>query len=69
MHTASRASTAATHVMNRLRITSCPEPGCGLPTEIGDGAVLASTDGPIMHVRTVCLTGHWLFLPLETVIS
>jgi hypothetical protein len=51
----------------RLRLTACPEPGCGQPTEIYDEVELASTDGPIAHARTVCVAGHWLFLAIEQI--
>lgn len=45
--------------------TGCPEPGCGLPAEILDRAVLRSTDGLIEHARVVCLGGHRFFTPIE----
>ena len=43
--------------------TRCPEPGCELPAEILDRAILESTDGPIEHARIVCLGGHRFFMP------
>jgi hypothetical protein len=39
----------------------CPQ--CGLPAEITDRFTLAGTSGPVEHVRTVCVGGHW-FTPL-----
>jgi hypothetical protein len=36
----------------------CPQ--CGLPAEITDRFTLAGTSGPVKHVRTVCVGGHWL---------
>jgi hypothetical protein len=45
--------------------TGCPERGCTMPAEILDRAVLASTDGPIEHVRVLCLAGHGFFMPME----
>jgi hypothetical protein len=43
--------------------TECPE--CGKPAEMQHRAVLASTDGPVEHVRTLCVGGHRFFLPTE----
>ncbi len=42
-------------------LTSCP--GCGAVAEIDDRFVLESTDGPVDHVRTVCVLRHWYVLP------
>jgi hypothetical protein len=39
-------------------IIACPEPTCLAPAEVTDRFVLASTDGPVEHVRTRCLDGH-----------
>jgi len=39
-------------------LIACPEPGCGVPAGIVDRFVLASTAGPVEHVRTWCLEGH-----------
>jgi hypothetical protein len=40
--------------------TSCPE--CGVPAEISQRTMLPSTDGPVEHVKTRCLAGHWFFM-------
>ena len=40
--------------------TTCPE--CGAPAEITDRDVLESTDGPVEHVRVVCVRRHWFLL-------
>jgi hypothetical protein len=45
--------------MERELIT-CPE--CGRPAEILDRRVLQSTDGPVEHVKTHCVSGHWFFM-------
>lgn len=45
-----------------LQLTSCPE--CDAPAEITDRTVLASTDGPIEHVKIRCINRHWFLLPL-----
>jgi hypothetical protein len=39
-------------------LIACPEPSCGLPAGIVDRFVLASTAGPVEHVKTWCLEGH-----------
>jgi hypothetical protein len=39
-------------------LVACPEPGCGVPAGIVDRFALASTAGPVEHVRTWCLEGH-----------
>ena len=45
-----------------LELTHCPD--CGLPAEVVHRAVLQSTDGPIEHVKTRCVTGHWYMTPV-----
>jgi hypothetical protein len=39
-------------------LVACPERGCGVPAGVTGRFVLASTDGPVEHVRTWCLEGH-----------
>jgi hypothetical protein len=39
-------------------IVSCP--ACALPASVADRFSLASTDGPIEHVRVSCAGGHTL---------
>lgn len=53
----------------RVRGAACPEPGCGLPTEVYDEVDLASTDGPIAHARTQCIVGHRFFMPLQNLFA
>jgi hypothetical protein len=45
--------------------TTCPQEGCAVPAEVVDRRVLESTDGPIEHIRVVCLVGHRFFMPTE----
>ena len=45
---------------NRLEIADCPE--CGLPAEIVDRVVVASTAGPVELVRTMCVRRHWFMM-------
>jgi len=36
-----------------------PCPQCGAPAQITERFWLASTDGPVEHVKTGCERGHW----------
>jgi hypothetical protein len=47
-----------------MDLTTCPE--CAAPAEVTDRAVLESTDGPIEHVRVVCVQRHWFLLSTAT---
>jgi hypothetical protein len=40
--------------------TPCPE--CGRPAEVLYRTTLASTDGPVEHLKTRCAEGHWFFM-------
>ena len=44
-----------------LELTTCPE--CGRTAEIIDRFKLPSTDGPVEHVKTRCITGRWFVTP------
>jgi hypothetical protein len=46
----------------QVELTDCPE--CGLPAEVIDRVMLRSTDGPIEHVKTRCVTGPWFLTPV-----
>lgn len=46
-----------------LELTSCPE--CGLPAEVIDRIVLPTTNGPLEHVKTRCITGPWFLTPIR----
>jgi hypothetical protein len=37
-----------------------PCPQCGAPAQITERFWLDSTDGPIEHLKTGCLSKHWL---------
>ena len=41
-----------------IETTTCPDPECQAPAEVLDQFDLASTDGPIEHIRTRCVIGH-----------
>ena len=47
-------------------LIACPEPGCGVPAGVVDRFVLASTSGPVEHVKTRCLDGHGFTPPVDT---
>jgi hypothetical protein len=39
-------------------LIACPQPDCLAPAQVVDRFTLASTDGPVDHVKTMCLAGH-----------
>ena len=41
-----------------LGTVACPEPGCPAVAAVLARFVLASTDGPVSHLRTRCQHGH-----------
>jgi hypothetical protein len=49
-----------------LRVGDCPE--CGAPAEVIDEGTVASTDGLITMVRTLCVRRHWFLLPADRVV-
>jgi hypothetical protein len=44
-----------------FELTNCPD--CGHAAEVIDRIALPSTDGPIEHVKVLCITGHWFMTP------
>jgi hypothetical protein len=48
-----------------LEIIASPQ--CGAPAEITQRFWLDSTDGPIQHLQTICVSKHWLTPRAETV--
>lgn len=46
--------------------TTCPE--CGAVAEIRDRFVLPSTDGPVEHVRVLCIRRHSFQLPTASLV-
>jgi hypothetical protein len=48
-----------------LEILPCPQGGT--PAELTQRFWLDSTDGPIQHLQTICLSKHWLTPRAETV--
>jgi hypothetical protein len=40
-----------------MEFVRCPQ--CDLPAEIVDRFTLAGTGGPLEHVKTICVAGHW----------
>jgi hypothetical protein len=43
-----------------------PCPQCGAPAQITERFWLDSTDGPVEHLKTGCVSKHWLTLRAET---
>jgi hypothetical protein len=52
-----------------MSLVECPEPGCTAPAEIVDRMALGSCTGPVPHVRTVCPSRHWFFMPAARVVA
>ena len=48
-----------------LEIIDCPQRGA--PTEITERFWLDSTDRPIQHLQTICVSKHWLTPRAKTV--
>ena len=48
-------------------LITCPDPDCGAPAEVTDRFTLASTDGTVVHVKTICARRHWFTLPAERI--
>jgi hypothetical protein len=53
--------------MSAPAFVTCPQSGCGTPAEVVDRWDFASTDGPVPHLRTVCLQAHVLTVRQEAV--
>jgi hypothetical protein len=49
-----------------MEIVTCP--ACGAPAEAESWGDLASTAGPVEHVRTLCARRHCLLLPRESLV-
>lgn len=43
-----------------LEFTGCPE--CAAPAEIVDRFDLPGTDGPVAHIKVLCLHRHWFIV-------
>lgn len=41
----------------------CPDEACDQVSEVVEAYVLDSTDGPIRHVRLLCMIGHRFNMP------
>jgi hypothetical protein len=46
--------------------TPIPCPQCGAPAQITERFQLGSTAGPVEHLKTGCVTNHWLTPLAET---
>jgi len=47
------------------RLITCPDPDCGAPAKVTDRFTMASTDGAVVHVETICARQHWFALPAD----
>jgi hypothetical protein len=45
---------------------ACPDPTCQAPAHIVERWTLGSTDGPVEHVKTTCVRGHWFTPTLDS---
>lgn len=52
-----------------MQFTYCPHPACCALAEILDRFTLQSTDGPVEHVRVLCLNRHRFALPVDSLPS
>ena len=48
-------------IRDELDLVVCPE--CAAPAEVVDRFAFPSTDGPIEHVKVMCVMRHWFLLP------
>jgi hypothetical protein len=46
-----------------MQIVTCPDHRCLAPAEVLDRWDFSSTDGPIEHVKTLCLNRHTFTVP------
>lgn len=52
-----------------MQLVECPEPGCIQTAEVFGRHTLFSTDGPMPHVKTRCLAGHLLTVPVDRLVD
>jgi hypothetical protein len=50
-----------------MQIVTCPDHRCFAPAEVLSRWDFSSTDGPIEHVKTLCLNGHAFTVPTASV--
>ena len=48
-------------------LIGCQAPTCRAPAMVVDRWTWRSTDGPLEHVKTMCVRGHWFTAPLDAV--
>jgi hypothetical protein len=46
-----------------MEIVTCPDHRCLAPAEVLDRWDFSSTDGPVEHVKTLCLSRHTFTVP------
>ena len=50
-----------------MDLTTCPV--CGNAAEVIWRDVLESTDGPVEHLKLVCVQRHWFMMPVASLTS
>jgi hypothetical protein len=50
-----------------MQIVTCPDHRCSAPAEVLSRWDFSSTDGPIEHVKTLCLNDHAFTVPTASV--
>jgi hypothetical protein len=47
-----------------MDIVACPDPACAAPAEVLDRWELWSTDGHLLHLKTLCIHRHVFTAPV-----
>jgi hypothetical protein len=50
-----------------MDIVGCPT--CGGPAEVDRSSTLPSTDGPVAHVKVLCVNRHWYLMPWDSLLD
>lgn len=61
------ASTGPNRELLVMEIIACPDPECRAYAEVVDRWSVPSTDGPVEHIQTRCLSRHLFTVPIEYV--
>jgi hypothetical protein len=51
-----------------MDVVACPEPTCPSPAVVQDRWSWESTAGPVEHVKTECVAGHWFTPPAASLV-
>lgn len=47
------------------QLITCPDPDCGAPAEVTERFTMPSTDGTVVHIKTICARQHWFAFPAD----